>query len=333
MEYEIYKGNDELYHWGIKGMRWGIRRYQNKDGSLTPAGKKRLKAESDAIKKEEEILKNRKATQAKFDRLDAKRKSLEEQKKALNSDDDKSKKPDTEETKPAKKSVKDMSDIELANEIRRVQMEKQYEALTAQPETVKKGNTFVKDFMEKAAVPALQEAGKVLIKDSLLKAGKKYLGLNTENTDDAVEKMAKEVKRMTTIKTYNKLKEEFAAESAKSKEKTDNKDAGKKSDTKSDTKTKDDDVETADKSETSNKKTDSSKTKDKVYEGTVEGVGTSSSKYADQGKEWTNDSKIIDVDWYEVVNDNTTSSGQSYVSNLLNSGSSVLALPAPRDDD
>lgn len=33
--------NGELYHWGIKGMKWGVRRYQNKDGSLTPAGKKR----------------------------------------------------------------------------------------------------------------------------------------------------------------------------------------------------------------------------------------------------------------------------------------------------
>lgn len=31
-----------LYHHGIKGMKWGVRRYQNKDGSLTPAGKKRL---------------------------------------------------------------------------------------------------------------------------------------------------------------------------------------------------------------------------------------------------------------------------------------------------
>ena len=31
----------ELYHWGIKGMKWGIRRFQNKDGSLTPEGKKR----------------------------------------------------------------------------------------------------------------------------------------------------------------------------------------------------------------------------------------------------------------------------------------------------
>lgn len=32
----------ELYHYGVKGMKWGVRRYQNKDGSLTAAGKKRV---------------------------------------------------------------------------------------------------------------------------------------------------------------------------------------------------------------------------------------------------------------------------------------------------
>ena len=37
--------DDDLCHWGIKGMKWGVRRYQNKDGSLTEAGKKRLRNE------------------------------------------------------------------------------------------------------------------------------------------------------------------------------------------------------------------------------------------------------------------------------------------------
>lgn len=32
-----------IYHHGIKGMKWGVRRYQNEDGSLTPEGKKRQK--------------------------------------------------------------------------------------------------------------------------------------------------------------------------------------------------------------------------------------------------------------------------------------------------
>lgn len=41
----IYYGN-ELYHHGILGQKWGIRRFQNRDGSYTEEGKKRRRSDS-----------------------------------------------------------------------------------------------------------------------------------------------------------------------------------------------------------------------------------------------------------------------------------------------
>ena len=52
---DLHVGDDrmsELYHYGVKGQRWGVRRYQNKDGTLTNAGKKRYAAvNGDFVKK------------------------------------------------------------------------------------------------------------------------------------------------------------------------------------------------------------------------------------------------------------------------------------------
>lgn len=42
----ILTADGELYHAGVKGMKWGVRRYQEQDGSLTPAGKKRYRSTS-----------------------------------------------------------------------------------------------------------------------------------------------------------------------------------------------------------------------------------------------------------------------------------------------
>lgn len=99
---------DELQHWGIKGQKWGRRLYQYKDGSLTPAGKKRYNKEIEKLKKEEakvkeqaKIAANRKKTQAKMDDLESRKKALAEQKKKLKDGDtpDTKKKEETLEEK------------------------------------------------------------------------------------------------------------------------------------------------------------------------------------------------------------------------------------------
>lgn len=61
MEYNNFyymRPDEELYHYGVKGQKWGVRRYQNKDGSLTPAGRKR--------QAKQEYNAERKAAKAKY---------------------------------------------------------------------------------------------------------------------------------------------------------------------------------------------------------------------------------------------------------------------------
>lgn len=51
-----YNYSNELYHHGIKGQRWGVRRYQNEDGSLNAKGKKRYSESNRYVTKNGETV-------------------------------------------------------------------------------------------------------------------------------------------------------------------------------------------------------------------------------------------------------------------------------------
>lgn len=49
--YSITSPHNDLYHHGIKGQKWGVRRFQNKDGTLTKLGKSRYSDETNSKRK------------------------------------------------------------------------------------------------------------------------------------------------------------------------------------------------------------------------------------------------------------------------------------------
>ena len=147
--------NNELYHHGVRGQKWGVRRYQNADGSLTKAGERRY-GTADNYKKVQDA-KAQAAERKKAAKANARTNSEIAKYNAKNQNDD---------SKVTKKSVKAMSDKELNDGISRLKKEKQYKELV-QGDNVTRGR--------KAVSEALMESGKQATK-TIATAAMTYAG-------------------------------------------------------------------------------------------------------------------------------------------------------------
>lgn len=144
---------DELYHHGILGQRWGVRRFQNADGSLTSAGRKRVsKLENKYSKLTGTDLK--------------KKKSGEEESRMI-----------TAKSKKAK-SIKDLSTEELREKTNRLNAERDYinakrdvTKLTAKQ--VSKGRKIANKVIKEVITPAAIDIGKQASKSLMAKYGNK----------------------------------------------------------------------------------------------------------------------------------------------------------------
>ncbi len=169
--------NMELQHHGIKGMRWGVRRYQNKDGTLTAKGKKRYAAEMEKLKNEETILKNKQRTQAKVDRLIKKRQELDDLKKKLAGDTDDKHKSVKSQTSSKPKTISEMSDEELAARINRLRLEQTYKQLS--PAIPSKGEKFINNILKPAGKTLTDKLGNTIL-DKVNKEMRDKFGLDVD---------------------------------------------------------------------------------------------------------------------------------------------------------
>lgn len=143
-------GNTELYHWGVKGQKWGVRRYQNKDGTLTDAGKKRYERDQreNAGKK-----KGNRVGQADPDRWV--KEDMERSKKLTDASShmtNELKRINDNSIKNRKKNTMDlssMSDKEMRDRINRAFLEKQYNDMFA-PQKSTRGREFASRTLETA---------------------------------------------------------------------------------------------------------------------------------------------------------------------------------------
>ena len=168
---------NELYHHGIKGQRWGIRRYQNKDGSLTPAGKKRVSE-----------------LESEYSRLTGKK------------TDGLSNNTHGSSSSSKTKNISEMSNEEIQDRIDRIRLENTLKSLT--PEHVSTGQKFVNGLKD-AAISIAKDKGTRIAGDYVDKKIRDKLGLNTKDVKTAAQILQEEAQKYENRQKIDKGQQYF----------------------------------------------------------------------------------------------------------------------------
>ena len=352
--------SDELSHHGILGQRWGIRRYQKKDGSLTPAGLKRYGSEANFKKiqraeakaqKEAEKAKYRAKTEAEIAKINKKYK--------INKPDEKKEETKAKEgsSKPKAKSINEMTDDEIRARINRIQLENQLKSLTPVQQT--KGQKFVK-MVSDAAVPAIKNAAKEGLEKYLKKKLNEALGVDGKTADDVskeLERQAKDLGNKVKIMNSQKILNANNASNNTSgnsnssnnsnQSSTSNNTSGNSNSSQSSTSNNASGSSNSNQSSTARSSTRMNwgvrtpGSNNSNHNNTPNNSSSNTERYdsshvrvtgAGRNPRRNRPSNVVDATWTEVESSSTTSNGRDYVENALglSSNQNVLGLPGNR---
>ena len=152
MQYRLIS-EEELQHHGIKGQKWGVRRYQNEDGSLTNAGKKRYGTQEN-FEKQYPVDKKKSDINSINSGKEAARNAKEVNRNLKEIEREKTSKKQKQVNKQIEEAARDnarrMSDQELRDAVNRLNMEENYTRMMTNRNYIDVGESAASKFMDKA---------------------------------------------------------------------------------------------------------------------------------------------------------------------------------------